>query len=362
MKAMADKNLHVMLMYVISHLGLIFFMYPGNVISSTEQGHWLPVLIGVSIHFLFITIYMKGLSYFPKKDIIRIYAGIGKWTTIFFIIPIFFYFSMILLITVRAYAEIITIVFLSNTPLWAIMLLLISISTYIAIKGVETIFRTGLLLSLLFLPVIIFIFFTSFQNADWRYIVPLDADLGFLMKRTYFESFFAFSGGFLFLGFVQPYFSYDRKYILWAGAFLIPFFLFSVYIPVLTFGQATSATTFLPYVIAVDAININWLMFDRVTMFFLLSLICFIMLYISLVSWKAVRIANHYLPAIKPVKLLLSLSTLVFISCFFIPDWRAVEQLFWWNTFLRFYILVAVPLSLLFFGYRMKRKSKHENM
>lgn len=67
MKAMADKSLHVMLMYIISHLGLIFFMYPGNVISSTEQGHWLPVLVGVIIHFIFISIYMKGLSYFPKK-------------------------------------------------------------------------------------------------------------------------------------------------------------------------------------------------------------------------------------------------------------------------------------------------------
>lgn len=76
--------MHVMLMYVISHLGLIFFMYPGNVISSTEQGHWLPVLVGVVIHFIFITIYMKGLSYFPKKDIIRIYAGIGKGTAMLY--------------------------------------------------------------------------------------------------------------------------------------------------------------------------------------------------------------------------------------------------------------------------------------
>lgn len=359
---MADKSLHVMLMYIISHLGLIFFMYPGNVISSTEQGHWLPVLVGVIIHFIFISIYMKGLSYFPKKDIIRIYAGIGKGTAILFIAPVFLYFSMILLITLRAYAEIITIVFLSNTPLWAIMLLLISISTYIAAKGVETIFRTGLLLSLLFLPIIIFIFFTSFQNVDWRYLVPLDADLGFIIKRTYLESFFAFSGGFLFLGFVQPYFSYDRKYILWAAAFLIPFFLFSVYIPVLTFGQATSATTFLPYVVAVDAININWLMFDRVTMFFLLSLISFIMLYLALVSWKAIRILSHYLPSIKPVKLLLALSAAVYFSCFLIPDWKDVEKLFWWNTFLRFYILIAIPFSIFFFGRRMKRKGKNETI
>lgn len=184
----------------------------------------------------------------------------------------------------------------------------------------------------------------------------------FHYKENILGKLFAFSGGFLFLGFVQPYFSYDRKYVLWAAAFLIPFFLFSVYIPVLTFGQATSATTFLPYVVAVDAININWLMFDRVTMFFLLSLISFIMLYLALVSWKTIRILSHYFPSIKPVKLLLALSAAVYFSCFLIPDWKDVEKLFWWNTFLRFYILIAIPFSIFFFGRRMKRKGKNETI
>ena len=197
-----NKSVHVMILYILSHLGLIFFMYPGNIISSTEQGHWLPILLGIIIHFTFLFVYLKGLSFFPKKDIITIYTEIGKGIALLFLIPIFIYFMMILLITVRAYAEIITIVFLSNTPLWAIMLLLLSISTYIASNGVEVIFRTGLLLSILFLPIILFIFFTSFQNVDWRYAIPFDTDFRFITKRPYLESFFAFSGGFLFLGFI----------------------------------------------------------------------------------------------------------------------------------------------------------------
>ncbi|MED1820717.1 GerAB/ArcD/ProY family transporter [Bacillus subtilis] len=362
MKAIVDKSLHVMLMYILSHLGLIFFMYPGNIIASTERGHWLPILIGVIIHFVFISIYMKGLSFFPNKDILNIYTGIGKSTAVLFIAPVFLYFIMILLITVRAYSEIITIVFLSNTPLWAIMLLLLSISTFIAANGIEVIFRTGLLLSILYFPIVIFIFFTSFQNVDWRYAIPFDADFRFITKPAYLESFFAFSGGFLFLGFVQPYFSYDRKYVLWAAAALIPFFIFSVYIPVLTFGQATASTTLLPYVVVVDTININWLMFDRVTMFYLLSLISFIMLFISLVTWKAIRILSFYIPSIKPVKLMIVLSGAVFLSGCLISDWKDVEKLFWWNTLLRFYILIAVPLSIYFFGFRLKRKGENETI
>ncbi|WP_245823571.1 GerAB/ArcD/ProY family transporter [Metabacillus halosaccharovorans] len=357
-----NKSLHVMILYILSHLGLIFFMYPGNIISSTEQGHWLPILLGIIVHFTFLFVYMKGLSFFPKKDIITIYTEFGKGKALLFLIPIFIYFIMILLITVRAYAEIITIVFLSNTPIWAIMLLLLSISTYIASNGVEVIFRTGFLLSILFLPIILFIFFTSFQNVDWRYAIPFDTDFRFITKRPYLESFFAFSGGFLFLGFIQPYFSYSRKSILWAAAILIPFFIFSVYIPILTFGQATSATTFLPYVVVVDAININWLMFDRVTMFFLLSLLSFIMLYLSLVTWKTLRILSHYIPSIKPVNQVITVSVVVYFLCFLIPGWEDIEKLFWWNTFLRFYILIAVPLSIYFFGSRIKRKGKNETI
>lgn len=354
-----DKSLNVMVIYILSHLGLIFFMYPGNIIDSTEQGHWLPILIGVIVHFVFITIYMKGLELFPKKDVISIYSSIGKGTAVFFLIPILLYFIMIILITVRAYAEIITIVFLSNTPLWAIILLILFISTYIAANGIEPIFRTGFLLAILFLPLIVMIFFTSFQNVDWHYIVPLDTDLKFMSSPSYYESFFAFSGGFLFLGFIQPYFSYKRTKVLLAAAILVPIFLFSVYIPILTFGQATAATTFLPYVVVVDTININWLMFDRVTMFFLLSLISFIMLYLALVIWKTVRIINHYIPSIHSSYCTMLLSLAIFITCLFIPDWKEVEKLFLWNTALRFYVLFAIPLSIYYYGRRARRKENN---
>ncbi len=112
---------------------------------------------------------------------------------------------------VRAYSEIITIVFLTNTRLWAIMALLLIISTYLATKGVETIFRTGILLSILFLLPVLFIFFTTFQNVDWRYIIPFTPRFDFMTKPSYLKSYFAFSGGFLYLGFVQPYLSYSRK-------------------------------------------------------------------------------------------------------------------------------------------------------
>lgn len=358
-----DKSLHVVLIYILIHLGFIFLMYPADIISSTDEGHWVPILMGFIVHFLVISFYMKGLNYFPKKDLVSIYLGVGKGAAAVFLFPLTIYLLMINIITIRAYSEIITIVFLSNTPLWAIMALLLIISTYIATKGVEAILRTGILIAFLFLPVILFILFASFQNVDWRYVFPIvDEDFSFIAKSSYFESFFAFAGGFWFLGFVQPYFSYKKINIQIASFALIPFFIFSVYIPILTFGQATASTFHFPFVVAVDAIHINWLMFDRITMFFLLSLITFIMLFISLVLWSTIRIVSQCIPTINPVYLIVSLSVILFFVCIMIPDWTEVEDFFRWNTYVRFYILIAIPISTYYFGLRSKRKDTHESV
>ncbi|MEK5443464.1 GerAB/ArcD/ProY family transporter [Fredinandcohnia sp. FSL W7-1320] len=355
------RSLHVVILYLLTHLGLIFFMFPSNIIASTQQGHWLPILIGIFVHVLFLHIYMKGLNYFPGENLISIFSGIGKWAVILLLVPVLLYFFIITLITVRAYSEIITLVFLSFTPLWAVTLLLLIVSTYVAKNGMETVLRTGILLAIIFLPLFLFVFILSFQNVDWRYFNPVRPDLNFLTSRSYYESFFVFSGGFLFLGFVQPYFSYERKYIIFSALLLIPFFIFSVYIPILTLGQATASVTFLPFVVIADSINVSWLMFDRVTLFFLLSLISFMILYISLVMCKTILIINRYVPSIKPVHLLYLLSSLLFFLCFLIPDWKDVEKLFWWNTLLRFYVFIAVPLSIYFWGVR-KRNGKHETI
>ena len=355
-----DKSWQVVFIYLLTHLGLIFFLYPANIIGSSDESHWIPVLVGVLLHICIVYLYLKGLAFFPGKDIIEIYTQGGQLLKVLFLLPIFAYFMMAMIISVRAYSEIITIVFLSNTPLWAIMLLLLVITCYMAIKGVEAIFRTGMVIAYLFLPLIIFVILFSFQNVDWNYLYPVwNSDFSFLKKQNFLNSFFAIGGGFLFLGFVQPYFSYKKNMVFWGIALVVPCFFLSVYVPILTYGQATASTFFFPFVMTLDAINITWLMFDRVTIFFLLSLITFIMLFLSLVMWKAVRIAHSFIPIVKPSYLALVFTLSIFLICLLIPNWSDVEELFSWNTFFRFYVLITVPLSLLCMGMLSKGGKKH---
>lgn len=48
---------------------------------------------------------------------------------------------------------------------------------------------------------------------------------------------------------------------------LLPMFLLSVYLPLLTFGQATAELYEFPMLMTIDTVNITWLLFDRITIF-----------------------------------------------------------------------------------------------
>jgi hypothetical protein len=337
-------------------------MYPTDIIASTDEAYWIPITLSIIIHFIFVSIYMKGLSYFPRKNIITIYLSHGKIMAWIFLLPVAIYLIMTIIIAIRSYSEIITIVFLSNTPLWAIMLLLVLVATYLSSRGLDSILRSSLLLAILFLPLTLFVCFVSFQNVDWRYIFPLTTnDFRFITKPSYLMSYFSIGGVFLFIGFIQPLFTYKPKKILYTALLLVPFWVISVYIPILTFGNSTVPHFYFPFVEAVDSIDINWLMFDRVTVFFLLSLITFIILFLSLVLWMFMQIITTCIPNFRPNYLLILISFISFVCCLFIPDWQDVEGLFLINSPFRFFCLLIVPPSLWILGIRSKRKEKLEN-
>ncbi|MGP4066298.1 GerAB/ArcD/ProY family transporter [Oceanobacillus sp. M65] len=348
-----DKSIQITVFYILTHMGLIFFLYPANIIESTTTAHWIPICIGLFVHILIVIIYLKGLQFFPHKDLVSIYTASGVTMTFLFLLPVGVYFLMINIITVRAYSEIIMIIFLSKTPLWAIMGLLLFSATYLAYKGLKAIFQTGLILAILVLPLILFTIVVSFQNVDWRYIYPIwNDDFSFFNKSVYYKSFFAIGGSFLFLGFVHPVLPYRPKMVLLSVIAILPLFLISVYVPIMTFGQATSSNFLFPYVMTVDAINLSWLMLNRVTLFFLLGLVIFITLFMALVLWKTARIMHAFLPLRNQGLLVILLAIFIFSCALFISDWKEIEKIFGWNTPLRFYVVFGVPISVLILGLR----------
>ncbi|MGG6311541.1 GerAB/ArcD/ProY family transporter [Paenibacillus macerans] len=354
-----DKSLQVVTVHILTHIGLIFFIFPINIIDSTTVVHWLPILIGFMVHIAIIAFFTKGLSYFENQGLLDLYLESGKILTVILVTPLFIYLLSTNMLTVRAYAETISLVFLSNTPLWAIITLTLFISTYIAALGIQALFRTGVLMACIFFPLVIFVLSMSFQNADWHYIYPIwEPEFSFLTDHNYVESFFAFIGGYMYLGFIQPQIRFKRSKLLWGSLALLPLYLLSVYVPVLTFGEDTASQFHFPFIVAVDTIDITWLMFDRITMFFLLSTVTFVMIFTALVLWIKVEIVKRCLPkSIKTPYIAAGLAILIFIGAISIPDWKDVDILFWWNSLLRFYVYITIPISTFILGKIAQRKA-----
>ncbi|WP_276351891.1 GerAB/ArcD/ProY family transporter [Cohnella caldifontis] len=354
-----DKSSQVIAMYLLVHIGLIFFTYPADVIASLSVGHWSAILLGFACHFTLLGIYTKGLSRFASQNLIDIFRGTGKAFAVVLLFPVMAYLFMTMVVTVRVYAEIITVVFIGNTPIWSVMLLVVAVCALISSFGVESLFRTGVLVAILFLPLLLAVFILSFQNADWRYLLPLiderSASFSYVFRRPYLLSQFAFAGGFVFLGFIPSYIPYERRKVVRASFLLLPLFLISVYIPLLTFGEDTAARFQFPFIMAVDTVDVSWLMFDRVTVFFMISLICFVLLYLSLAMWKTVLLLRSGIPLIRPVQANASLAAVLYIVCALIPDWESVERLLGWNLFLLAYVTMVIPLVTFLLGLRRER-------
>lgn len=356
---MKKSNL-VVILFLIAHIGVIFYIYPLKIMSSIGYGHWLPVLITVSFQLVFLFVYLKGLSYFPNQDLISIFSLERKLLARVLMFPFMIYLFNSLLVVTRAYAEIITIIFLQNTPIWAIDLLIIFIAGYIAIKGFNTILYTALAVFFLFIPIIFFAVVTSFQNAQLLNIFPITPEnLTFIYNDQFLISFFAVSP-FLFLGFIPSRIDYEPKKIMTAAICLSPVYLLSVYVPILTFGPHTASTFLLPFSTTMDTISIRWLVFDRITIFYMLSIVTFSLIFGALLIWMLSMIIHRlYLPSIRKDWTGILIGALAFACGLILQGFDEIDTVYKFDLPLRVYSLACIPVILLIFGLKKGRK-RHE--
>ncbi|AZN41260.1 GerAB/ArcD/ProY family transporter [Paenibacillus albus] len=358
------KPFNVTIAYIITHVGLIFFTFPTYIIESTRQSHWMPILTAFLFHLVIVSVYLKGLSYFEGKNIVMILMGSHKivaWVTL---LPVLLNLLGVIILGVRANAEIVSIVCLANTPLWMLMLLLLLIPGYMVIGGgVKSLLRLALLLTFLFAIPLLFVIAASFQNIDWRYIFPLipsAAAVNYLAHPSFYKSLFAFTGVFLLLGFFPSFAVVKMKSIFAGSLILLPIFLISVYVPILTLGEETALQLQYPYIFTVDTLEINWLMFDRVTVFLLMILLAFEFLFIAFTVWQIFYTIQTSLKNWNPLIIVSCVLLLVYIICLCIPDWKLVDQFFQWNTVLRIYVSVVTPSIIFILGRIHQKKINRE--
>lgn len=349
--------MQVPMTFFLMHTGMMFYLFPMDMIASTKEIHWLPIATGLLIQLAIIALYLKGIRYYHGHNVVTVLMRKSRWLGWVIFLPLWLYIGVLAVLTVRSFAEIISIVVSSSMPLWHFDFMFIAIPTYIVLRGsIQGLMRLSLLMGVLFLPSVLFVLAASFQNIDPHYAAPLvprsASDFAFLGQASYYKSLFAFSGCFLFMGLVPSYVSFTARGIYTAYAFLIPLYLLAVYIPLMTLGEETSSQLEFPFIFTADTIDIEWLMFDRVTMFLVLGLLAFILLFIAVLIWQMENVFRLSVRNVRPNILLPILACVIFVCCLFIPDWKSVNALFRWDLYLWGYVSIITPLAVFAAGRR----------
>jgi len=345
--------------FFLIHLATILLIFPEKTIGSTRGGHWEPILLGFILEWVIMWLYLKGLAVFPKMDIADIFNAVtGKWAARFILAPLLLFFYLDLCIILRVHSEMLTVTFLPEYPLWSLALLVL-VPLYAAWKGIETIIRATLLLFIICMPVTLFSFFTSAENFDIKNSYPLlDTTLSFITSSDFYSSLFAHTG-FLFLGLIPLYkfpILKKSKNIFITYLSLLFFYFGLVYIPLLIFGRETSFRFQFPTIISMDSIEISWIMFDRITLFFITCTLISVFVYAALLLWMMIRLIQKlYLVSSKAI-ISIVLAILVISLAGFLPTWSAVQYLIWLDTIIRFYCIFAIPLTIFIMGMVKRRK------
>ena len=352
-------KLQIVLLFIIMHVSLHHLFYPDLIFHITNSGHWGVVLCQGLLQLILIWIYIKGLSYFPQQDVIDIYLKMGKPAAFILLIPFVIFLTALVAINNRLHTEVINLIFLTRTPYWAILLLLFLVTTYIALTGLGTILRSSFFIFFLIIPLLMLITFTSFKNMDWYNALPVwPQSLDFLIDKNFF--YLMGYSAFLPLGFMAYKTKLTFGSIFLAWVCVIFFFLSSVYIPLLVFGQESAITLTFSMVRAIDTVDVDWFFLNRQSMFLGLSLIGFTIILNAVMLWIIGRIMHKVLrwKKAKSSYWIIAFSVVAFFTAIFIPNLNWTEKSFLWSVGAQVYFMIIIPFTTYIYGYVVKRGTK----
>jgi hypothetical protein len=345
------SRLQLGLVLIIMHMGFGYLQFPHLVYKLTNSGHWGVVLIYGLVQLILMMIYKKGLNYFPQKDMIDIYLKMGRWVAFIFLIPYVLNMTALIAMSIRHHAEVIGSMFLIRTPSWAILILLLVISTYTAIKGLGTILRSSVFIFFIVNVMVIFIIVTSIVNFNFKNGLPAwPSSLAFVTDINFFYL-MGFSS--LFLGFVPPETNLKFSQLTGAWTYVICFYLTVVYIPLFIFGQETVVTFLFPTKEAADSVDMNWFVFNQQTMFFGLSLVGFTVILNAVLLWMIGQIIQKLFnwQRIKASYSISAFSLITFIFAISVPSLAWIEKIALWAAGSNAFFIVIIPFTIFIYGF-----------
>lgn len=229
------NNKHLFYLIIFTQFGVAITSLPNNIYKSAGHDGWISTLIGGLFVQILILLYYSLYKKFPNKsftDYTKIITNpfIGTCINICY----FIYFLYVVLVVSMRFSDIITIWVFPKSPSWLILILFLLAAYFVAKEDLQTIARTYVLCTFIFLIFILFLL-SAYDNVHFGRILPIGQSSIKKIGSGSYSSFLEMLGFEIFL-FLAPSFQDTKKKLFtltFANIFtsiLYTFIIFTSYI------------------------------------------------------------------------------------------------------------------------------------
>lgn len=172
MKYLTNRQISLLLFAVIVGYGIVNL--PKNVVESTGTGGWITLIIN-TLFFMFIAYVITYIQFNNENKILYEYTSemYGKHIATAITILYIVYFMVIASLILRMYSEVLRLIFLNNTPIWATLFIFYFIAMFAVSKKLHAIGRLAEIYSLFVIIGYLFIIGIMLTKAKLINIQPI---------------------------------------------------------------------------------------------------------------------------------------------------------------------------------------------
>ncbi|MZQ81355.1 GerAB/ArcD/ProY family transporter [Paenibacillus sp. 5J-6] len=340
------STLTVPLFFIGSHCSIIFLLFPRAVLHTTKYGHWEPAIMYMLIELILMVILLKGLNKAGNMDYADLLLPLGRWVSSALLLPLILYILLIGIMAIRGFAELMIIVFVVRSPLISILILLCFITLLGSSIGPRGILRASTLLSFLHFPALLFALLGCTVNARFTNIYPLvNTSFDFMQHLEFLVPLFSICP-FILLGMLPPVIKVQMKPLLITMIPLTLLYVVIIYIPMLIFGVNAATLMNFPLVTSIDTVNLTWSIFNRISLFYAVALLAFVLLITSYALWASSVLVHKMMPGWKESYIRPILCLLVCVASAMIPNWSSYVKIYTTDIWFRLSIFLIIPIAV----------------
>jgi hypothetical protein len=345
--------------FIAAHCAIMFTAYPRSLLASTRYGHWEPACINMLIELMLLLLLLLGLRNARGMDYADLFLPLGKWVSSAFLLPLVIFITMIPILSIRFFAELMIIVFIASSPLYAILALLCILVLLGASIGPQGMMRASTLLTIINIPILFFALIACIMtNAKFVKIFPLvNLSMDFLVDGKLFTTLFSICP-FLFLGMLPPICKVQIKPILLSLIPIALLYILVVYIPISVYGLNAAKILSFPLMTSLDSVNISWTIFNRISLFYAVALLAFVMTLSTFSLWSSAHIIRKMMPAWRENYVRMVLIVIIYMASLLIPSWDMYINIFTTDTWFRLLIYTIIPVSVFVRGAFLARQQR----